>query len=327
MSTIASKSEGLTRRLRRQIVRGRFQPGQRLPNRAEIGERYDVGVSTIQRALDELRRDGFIHARGRAGTFVTERPPHLANIAIAYPNSRGNSSRLYNAIRDAAELRTTAELRFTEYVVSLHVEYQQGRQRLLDDAAHHRFGGVFFAYPPSNLKNEPTLHQPDLPRVALAPEAKYGPSIAADLDSFRHRALDHLEARGCRRIAHLSVESHFPMRDVITPVLRQRGVEIRPYWMQSVAQGVDFRSATNLVHLLMKLPEPDRPDGLILHDDNLVEPAVAGLVAAHASVPHDLAVVALTNFPSIAPSPAVTAMPSVYQTATKAGESSVHVKA
>ena len=51
----------------------------------------------------------------------------------------------------------------------------------------------------------------------------------------------------------------------------------------------------NVVRLLMH--GKDRPNGLIITDDNLVEDAVAGLVAEGVEVPVDLEVVAHCNFP------------------------------
>ena len=46
----------------------------------------------------------------------------------------------------------------------------------------------------------------------------------------------------------------------------------------------------------------DRPDALIISDDNLVEHATAGIVAAGIGVPGDCAIVAHCNFPWPTPS-------------------------
>jgi DNA-binding LacI/PurR family transcriptional regulator len=59
-------------------------------------------------------------------------------------------------------------------------------------------------------------------------------------------------------------------------------------------------TARNLIHLLMQGAE--RPDALLIADDNLVEHATAGLVAAGVRVPDDLEVVAHCNFPHPTPS-------------------------
>ena len=53
----------------------------------------------------------------------------------------------------------------------------------------------------------------------------------------------------------------------------------------------------------MALPKSDRPDGIILADDNFLPAAVQGLIDADIGVPDDVSVVALTNFPNIVSTP------------------------
>lgn len=53
--------------LRGEILDGRYQVGERIPSQAELEERFRVSRPTIQRALGELRKDGFIdNQRGRS---------------------------------------------------------------------------------------------------------------------------------------------------------------------------------------------------------------------------------------------------------------------
>src|SRR6185295_6183072 len=56
------------------------------------------------------------------------------------------------------------------------------------------------------------------------------------------------------------------------------------------------------VHLLMHRNDTKCPDGLVIWDDNLVEHALIGLIAAGVRVPDDVAVVAHCNFPWPPPS-------------------------
>jgi hypothetical protein len=87
--------------LRGEITDGHYQVGQRIPSQADLEERFRVSRPTVQRALNELRKDGFIdNRRGRAaevlpwrdrlggggplpeqslpGPSYTVLPPHLA---------------------------------------------------------------------------------------------------------------------------------------------------------------------------------------------------------------------------------------------------------
>jgi len=70
--------------LRAAILTRTFQPGDRLPSRAELARRYNVAPMTVQSALRELRDEGLIVSRQGSGVFVrerTERPvglrPHI----------------------------------------------------------------------------------------------------------------------------------------------------------------------------------------------------------------------------------------------------------
>lgn len=57
------------------------------------------------------------------------------------------------------------------------------------------------------------------------------------------------------------------------------------------------------MQLLMQSGQQERPNGLIVSDDNVLTAAGEGLVAAGVRVPEDLHVVAVTNFPLLVPSP------------------------
>jgi DNA-binding LacI/PurR family transcriptional regulator len=83
----------------------------------------------------------------------------------------------------------------------------------------------------------------------------------------------------------------------------QAGLEARrmvsyPRWTQFVGLRRP-EGAARAVDLLMH--DRERPDALLVEDDNFVEQAAAGLVAAGVKVPDDVAVVGHANFP-VAPS-------------------------
>ena len=79
------------------------------------------------------------------------------------------------------------------------------------------------------------------------------------------------------------------------------GMESREYWTQSTALPI-AETARNAMHLLLHRGQAERPDALIILDDNLVEHATAGIQDAGLSVPNDIEVVAHCNFPWLAAS-------------------------
>lgn len=54
------------------IVKGMWPIGAAIPPQRELAKAFDVNRSTIVVALDELKADGILEGRGRAGTYVAE---------------------------------------------------------------------------------------------------------------------------------------------------------------------------------------------------------------------------------------------------------------
>lgn len=72
MSLIAEKTklDRVYRHLHGEIVRGRFQTGERLPTEEELAERFGYSRTTVARAIRLLARQGLVERRRRAGSFV-----------------------------------------------------------------------------------------------------------------------------------------------------------------------------------------------------------------------------------------------------------------
>ena len=62
----------LVRQIKRGIVSGDFPPGGRLPSVRELASEAGVNPNTMQRALQELEREGMVYSQRTAGRFVTE---------------------------------------------------------------------------------------------------------------------------------------------------------------------------------------------------------------------------------------------------------------
>ncbi len=290
--------------LRSNILEGIYAPGNRLPNRSELVDEYGVSMATVQKALDELMNDGFVESRSRAGTFVVDHPPHLCNYGIVTP--RANQwSLFYPVLRNAvAHAQGGDKLRFSEYQTSHEIEGLAAFERLNSDVLERRMGGLIIVGPSLSLKGSPAMEDPAMPRVFLQThDIEVHPEVKFNLDSFLERAIEYLRARGRKRIAHLCIDYPWYMYgDRFENSLRQHGIEVNPYWIQSVPIGTIFRGAKNLVNLLMQLEGDKKPDAIIIHDDNLVDHAVAGLLAAGVKVPDEIDVVVMSNFPSQFPS-------------------------
>lgn len=295
--------------LRDQIVTGKLAPGARLPPRRELCGQLGASLVTVHFAVEQLEAEGFVQARGTLGTFVVQNPPHLSNYAVVFPSTpdRTDWSRFWTAIaNEALRLQKSTHHNCSIwYGIDGHSD-NEAYQRLVEEVHNHHLAGIIFATSPFMLRNTPLLQAPGLPRIAaMAPTATM-PEVAAvhmAEASFAAKALDYLASCGRRRIAFLALPGQAPLWNYAANAeLSPRGMETRPYWTQLVDSGSP-QAARNAMHLLMHDKQLERPDGLIIADDNLVEQASSGLIDAGVNVPGQLDVVAHCNFPW--PTPAV----------------------
>ena len=282
--------------LRDKIVSGTWQPGIQLPTRTEIEGRFGAGPMTVQRALNHLAEDGFVTSRGSRGTFVTEQPPHLFRVGLVFASPPTEWTRNWLALDEEAKksAATSKERSFAFYYgVDGHSD-SEDYLRLLRDLENRRIAGLIFSSLPFDLRNTPVLEMADLPRVAWGSISKMGmPAIDMDKKQWLQRALEYLNSRGRKRVAVIMPPTDDRENEWAKPIFKA-GFETHLHWLQSVYLR-DHVNARYLVQLLMRCEE--KPDALLIADDNLVERTTAGLVEAGIRVPQDLEVVAHCNYP------------------------------
>lgn len=59
-------------KIKLQIVSHKLEPNQQLPTVRELASEAGVNPNTIQRALSDLEREGFVYTKRTVGRFVTE---------------------------------------------------------------------------------------------------------------------------------------------------------------------------------------------------------------------------------------------------------------
>ncbi|RYX84443.1 GntR family transcriptional regulator [bacterium] len=302
----AVQQDLIVQEIRDQIVAGELLPGSRLPTRESISQKYGAGANTVQRAIDKLRDDGFILSNGRNGTHVSPEPPHLTRYALVFPSVPSDSQwvRFWTALNNEAISVQRNQGR------TLAIYYGVSRDHgsndylaLQQDVLDHRVAGIIFATPPFGVLNTPVLDEPGIPRISIMAESDEVklPRITPDINSFFDQAIKFLHERGCRKIAFLNPSGLENTPSQCAELLAAKGMMTQPFWNQIVHLSLPH-TAQNLVQLLMHVTQNERPDGLIIGDDNLVEYATAGLVAAGVRVPDDIQVVAHCNFPWPTPS-------------------------
>lgn len=295
------KHDAILQALRSRIRSGEFGPGCILPSRESLQDTYQASRATIQQVFDELRGDGFVSTNGRGGTAVVARPPHLHRIAVVFSSARQYWSRFFTVLDSEAR----AMARHGEHELVVHIGADAGPdsepyRQLLAEVQAQRLAGIIFTSLPGQFVNSP-LWTSDIPKavIQLGPGQPGVPHVYPDQHSFVQRAVARLAAAGCRRVAALVVE-HYPVAG-LRREFAAAGMVADPHLIQAVPL-TDPAWAEALVQLLFKADQREPPDGLIICDDNLVESACAGLIAARVRVPDAVQVVAHCNFPWPAPS-------------------------
>ncbi len=295
-------SEIIARQLRAMIVEGTFPLGSRLPTRRELGQTFSTTPVTMQVVFDLLTDEGYVYSLGRRGTFVAAEIPPAEHYGLVfpYPDEPNRPWPLYwKALAgQAAEVGKITRRRISICYGNEGIGEQLEYRKSLADLQNDRFSGLIFATPPFNLQGTPLVEKPGLSRVAIADAPVLGiPSVA--LHGEPSRGLDYLKSQGHTRVALLMVP-HFlniPIFLQGMPVeAEERGLTIHPYWVQATDPARP-QSARQSVRLLMAAAPKDRPNGLLILDDNLVEQATAGIVDVGLRVPEDILIVGHCNYP------------------------------
>ena len=294
------KYSSIANELRRRITTGELSPGAQLPHRTELEGMFQVSKVTLQRVMNLLIEDGFIEATRSKGSFVVERPPHLSRYALAFQGTPGGTqlwTRFWMALTNEAAWRER------QHKLTIPVFYgidghtaTDDAQKLATEIEEHRLAGVIYV-PDPRCPDLSLLKQMAVPGVAVQSSSNREVTcVTIDYHSFLIKALGWLRERGRSRVAFVCPADFAEnMGDWMQQQVAAHGLTTHPYWIQGIGLESPF-AARNCAHLLMAA-QADRPDALIITDDNLTEAATSGLVAAGVNVPTDLEVVGHANFP------------------------------
>ncbi len=300
-SKASPKQDAITRFLRSQIIGGELAPGGRLPTRADLEARFAVSSVTVQRALDVLSEHGFIHARGTLGTFVAERPPHVSRYAVVFfdrPQTEG-WLRFYDALLAASTMVATQTGQvLTPYFCSSDATGERHHRRLQQALAAQALAGVIFTSHPYPLDGSPVLTMPNVARVALMGGDDFPAihKIVYDQPNFLAQACAWFAQKRRRRLALMTVQGQFST-PLIDECVARHALQSPAHWRQTV-HPTHASSARACAHLLFHRDQRQRPDALLVSDDNLMDQTLAGLADAGVRVGRDIEVLVHANFPA-----------------------------
>jgi len=97
--------------LRTAIVNGRLRPGLRLPTTRAFAATYGVSRNVAVATYDLLTSEGYLLARGKAGTFVADTLPQLASHGPTPSRSRDRRLNAYWRAHAPSEMPLSTPLR------------------------------------------------------------------------------------------------------------------------------------------------------------------------------------------------------------------------
>ena len=302
-----TKTEQLTRRLRNEIASGHFRPGALFPSISELEEQFGMKRTVVQLAVKELRQDGFVESDGGKRMKVSDTPPHLSQYGIVFAATRSSPERprFDEAVcKEAAKIEQQGQHRFRFYEGATDPDEGAAvTARLRADIEARRLGGLLL-FPGTheclgNYDNELLCGVPHVFVCGFEPNQEWQPQINIDMDAFIDRALADLAAKGRKRVCLVYMAG--TLNGVDPSPFERHGLTFRRAWMQAVGRSHP-EVARGLVHILLDYPDDERPDAMIIADDNLVEATAAGLVETGLRVGKDIDVVAHCNWPWPIPS-------------------------
>lgn len=118
----------LVQQVKHAVRYGMLRPDDRLPTAREVVEDLAINPNTVLKAYRELEREGFVHSRPGAGTFVATSAPEALEPAVQAPLRRG-LDRWFEHARAAGLDRDSTVALFT---LALHDAYRS------EDLTHAR---------------------------------------------------------------------------------------------------------------------------------------------------------------------------------------------
>lgn len=300
------KQDDVVATLRSRICTGIHGAGAALPTVRELALELDASVPTVSRALGLLIEQGFISTDGRRGTHVVEHPPHLHHVALVLPDlpdAHGHYANLHwQSLAGAARQLGSNPIASIETFHALNRHHEMAdHQRLVAAVRDQRLAGLVLCEP---FQGDEWLDLDQITVPIIGSVTTTRPDrgvIRLNQSDFRRRALAHIRACGRRRLAVVMDASLGALHAIseLRAAVRDYGIECPAHHILAAPLSVPGW-ARHAAHAVMQGPEAQRPDALLVCDDNLVDEAIIGLDAAGVSA-DALDLVTHANFPSTPP--------------------------
>jgi DNA-binding LacI/PurR family transcriptional regulator len=261
------------------IHSGEWVYGHQIPTQEELKSRYDAYSETVHEAIKCLSEAGYLQARGRAGTFLVNRPPHLHQYALVFPDWSIDHSRFWSGLRLAANQWETAhQARIQSFFIPDRAGSAGDTHKLESLISTRALAGIVFGYRPWRSIDQPFINAQKIPRVVIGSACPEGaPWVFDDTELFLDRAIERLAQRGRKRLAAIlpsGVAGTWMNR--LAQLASRHQMRFEPQWVQ-FAMAHEPVFARHAAMLLLDPAQSQGPDALLVADDHFVEPVAEGI--------------------------------------------------
>ncbi len=283
------KSERLTELLVSNIVgkilSGYFPLGQRVPNWDDLAKQYDVGRSTVRKAVQKLQNLGYLHSAVKHGTFVNKALPASKNYALI-DNGKKTPAKTYfsylysthEPALDEINSRGEEKLRFFSVPLIPNAGDDPGFIELSDMLKYKALGGLMFAHIWDDSLAA-IINETKIPFVRFSSKSDRE-SLKADRVNPRHELCQVvfpygnmpndtaalLSKRGIKRVAVLDFHN---TNDLPRIFAEQYDLKLPVNFFLNTGEFIG--QAEKYVELIFNGREETWPEVVIIGDDNLTE--------------------------------------------------------
>ena len=109
--------EQITSQIKAKVMSGELQTGDSIPSMRALAKSIHVSVTSVQKAYEDLQRDGFIETTVGRGSFIT------ANNKDFYQEER--QRQMEEHLQEAAEIARTSGISLGKTIDLLTIFYQE----------------------------------------------------------------------------------------------------------------------------------------------------------------------------------------------------------
>jgi DNA-binding LacI/PurR family transcriptional regulator len=214
----------LASELRRKIRAGTLAPGDRLPSFSQLREQHGVTLSTIEKSLSTLEREGLIERFHGKGVFVREKDKATKTLGFVCGKQGTSAWGLYwVAFMDGVQQAAHAA---GYEILLLNPALASDWQDKVDGAIFHE------------MTLDDCLQTPAaVPQVNVLSSVPGLTCVVADEFGGMQQAVRHLLELGHRRIAYLVDDSFWQTQIRLTgyrAALREAGIKASPKWVREI---------------------------------------------------------------------------------------------